>query len=119
MARTIDRYAGGIVESVQKLAAMGLVDHGDVQVRVQPGSPTMKVYLLNKSEVFFGFYPVLQHEVTIGGQPVMINDPMGKDTILFHQSTDGDPESAGGQYVTEAARWFDSVWSTIASPYQP
>lgn len=119
MAKTIDRYAGAIVESVHELAGMGLIDEGNVEVRVQPGSPSIKVYLLNQAELFFGFYPVMQHQVTVADEPVLINDPMGKDTLLFHQAADGDPESAGGQYVAEATRWFDSVWTTIARPYQP
>ena len=119
MAKTIDRYAGAIVESVHELAGMGLVDEGNVEVRVQPGSPTIKVYILNQVELFFGFYPVLQHEVSVAKESVLINDPMGKDTLLFHQAADGDPDSAGGQYVAEATRWFDSVWTTIVRPYQP
>jgi hypothetical protein len=44
---------------------------------------------------------------------------MGKDAVLFHHVADGDPNSTGSLYVTETARWFDSVWNTIAREYTP
>ena len=86
-----------------------------MEVRVYPSAPMLKMYLVNGKDLFLGFYPVVQHEVKIGGQPVTINDPMGKDATLFHQAANGDPESVGGQYISEAARWFNSVWA-IARP---
>ena len=43
---------------------------------------------------------------------------MGKDTELFHH-TGGDPDSMGTLYISEASRWFDSIWTTIARPWQP
>ena len=115
MGRTINRYAGGVTDSVHELADLGVVEHGSVEVRVYGSAPMLKMYLVNGEDLFLGFYPVVQHEVTISGQPVAINDPMGKDTTLFHQASNGDPESTGGQYISEAARWFNSVWA-IARP---
>lgn len=117
MAKTIERYAGGIAESVEELAAMQLIERGTVEVRTQTASPMLKMYIINDQDAFFGFYPVVQHEVRIAGKPVLINDPLGKDTTLFHQAAEGDPTSIGGQYVSEAGRWFDSVWTTSSRPY--
>lgn len=118
MARLVERHALGIVESVAELGDLGLVEKADVHVRVHGSAPLFKLYLLNERELFFGFYPVVEHTVTIGKKRVPIFDPMGKDAVLFHHSTDGDPESTSSLYVTETAKWFESVWSTIARDYE-
>ena len=38
---------------------------------------------------------------------------MGKDTVLFHHSSD-DPESMSAQYVQQSRMWFNSIWTTVA-----
>ena len=119
MARTTQRYAGGIAESVAELADLQLVQTAGVTVRVHSSAPLFKLYLINERELFWGFYPVVKHDVTIEGQPVPIFDPMGKDTELFHHTATADPESSGSLHLSESARWFNSIWSTIARPYQP
>ena len=70
-------------------------------------------------ELFWGFYPVVTHDVTIDGEHLPIFDPMGKDTELFHHTATADPESSGSLHISEAARWFGSIWGTIARPYPP
>jgi hypothetical protein len=82
-------------------------------VRTYRTSPLFKLYIINEEEVFFGFYPVLEHEVPIDGQPTAIFDPMGKDAVLFHFAASDDETSVGAQYVTEAQKWFNSVWRTV------
>ena len=119
MARTTQRYAGGIAESVSELADLQLVQAAAVQIRVHSSAPLFKLYLINETELFWGFYPVIQHEVTIDGEHLPIFDPMGKDTVLFHHTATADPESSGSLHVSEASRWFGSIWSTIARPYEP
>jgi hypothetical protein len=52
----------------------------------------------------------------IKGEPHEIFDLMGKDTTLFHHAG-ADPESIEGQYVAQAATWFESMWSTITRPF--
>lgn len=118
MERTASRYAGGIAESVAELAQLQLVQQTDVEIRVHSSAPLFKLYLINGTDLFFGFYPVREHEVTIAGDQVSIFDPMGKDTELFHH-TGGVPDSMGSLYLSEASRWFDSIWTTIARPWQP
>lgn len=44
---------------------------------------------------------------------------MGKDAQLFHHSLDSDPDSLGSLHVAEAEKWFESIWTTIARPWQP
>ena len=116
MARTAERYAGGIRESLIELQQLGLVEEANAEVRVHSSAPLFKVYLLNAADLFFGFYPVVEHTVTINGEQVPTFDPMGKDTALFHHTADADPESIESQYVGQALAWFDSIWSTIARP---
>lgn len=117
MAKTAERYAGGILESLAELGDLRLVNTADVQIRVHSSAPLFKLYLINATELFFGFYPVREHQVVIDGEPMAIFDPMGKDTELFHHAVDSDPESLGTLYVNQALNWFDSIWTTIARPY--
>ncbi len=112
--RIVQRSTQAVVETVQELAALGLVQTATAQVRVYHAAPLFKMFLLNQSEAFFGFYPVLQHSVAIAGQPVEIFDPMGKDAVLFHYAKSDDPDAVDTQYVEQAQRWFDSVWDSVA-----
>ena len=118
MERTAQRYAGGIFDSVAELAQMELVRLASVEIKVHSSAPLFKLYLINDTDLFFGFYPVREHTITISGEQIPVYDPMGKDTELFHHTT-GDPDSTGSLYLSEAGRWFSSIWSTIARPWQP
>lgn len=112
--RIVQRSTQGIVETVQELAALGLVESASAQVRIYHSPPLFKLFLLNQNEAFFGFYPVLRHSVAIGGEPVEIFDPMGKDAVLFHYAKSEDLDSVDSQYVDQAQKWFDSVWDSVA-----
>lgn len=114
MASIAERHAVAIRESINELSELGLVQKASVEFRVHGSAPLFKLYLLNNHDLFFGFYPVIEHTVTIDKKRVPIFDPMGKDAVLFHHIADGDPDSTGSQYVAESAKWFDSVWNTIA-----
>lgn len=114
-ARTIAlTNAGGIAHSVEVLAELGLVQSASVQVKVHKASSLFKLYILNRSEVFFGFYPLRERSLTIDGDSHTFYDVTGKDTTLFHHSAGPDDASLGSQYVQQAQVWFDSVWTTIA-----
>lgn len=118
MQRTIERYAGGIKDSLDELAQLGLVEEASAEVRLHSSAPLVKVYMINESELFFGFYPVVPHDVVVDGETIPTFDPMGKDTVLFHHTATNDPDAQGSQYVAQAARWFESIWTTIARPAQ-
>jgi len=107
------RHTDAITESVAELADLGLVADASAQVRVHGGSATFKLYILNRSQAFFGFYPITEHAVSLDGQAVPMFDLMGKDVTLFHYAAD-DPAGIGGQYLTQAQAWFDSMWSTVS-----
>ncbi|WP_405018019.1 GntR family transcriptional regulator [Kitasatospora sp. NBC_00070] len=106
--------AGGIAHSVEMLAELGLIQSATVQVKVHRGSSLFKLYILNRAEAFFGFYPLRERTVAISGGDHTFYDVTGKDTTLFHHAAGPDDASLGSQYVQQAQMWFDSVWSTIA-----
>ncbi len=114
MAKIAERHTVAILESMQELADLGLVPAATATIRVHSSAPLFKLYLINERELFFGYYPVIEHSVAIGSKKVPIFDPMGKDAVLFHHNADADPDSQGSLYVAETAKWFDSVWQTIA-----
>ncbi len=118
--RITRRAIDSIVDEVNELGDMNLVKPAIIEVRAHGAAPLFKLYILNGAEAFFGFYPVLEHSVTIDGEPVAIYDPMGKDATLFHYSaTEDDDTSSAPQFVSQAQVWFDSLWNTIAHPYLP
>lgn len=117
--RITRRAADGITDQVQELADLGLVKSATVETRVHSIPPTFKLYMLNNQEAFFGFYPVVTRDVTIGGKPVGIFDLMGRDATLFHYAVDEDEASHGTQFVESARLWFDSVWNSVARAYHP
>lgn len=89
-----------------------------VEVRTVELTPVNKFYLLNGTDVLFGFYEV--HRVPVDADAMEIYDVLGVDAPLFHHSSDphaGDPQ--GGAFVQRATAWFDSLWHTIAAPLPP
>lgn len=117
MDRIVQRSTQAIVDTVSELAALGIIESGSAEVRSVHMAPLFKMYLLNASEAFFGFYPVVRHNVAIAGSPVEIFDPMGKDATLFHYARSEDEQAVDSQYVEQAQKWFDSVWDSVAHEY--
>lgn len=114
-AAIVSRSIEGMAASVGELQSLGLVPKATFEVRTQPSTAHFKVYILNRSEAFFGFYPVTANEVTHKGEQLKVWDLLGKDSVLFHH-TRGDDESLGGAFVDQAQGWFDSVWGSVATP---
>ena len=112
------RHIEAITESVAELADLGLVKAANAQVRVHGAAPMFKLYILNRAEAFFGFYPITEHAVTLHGDPVPMYDLMGKDATMFHYEQGDDPSSIGAQYVAQAQAWFDSMWATVSRDYR-
>ena len=116
--RIVRRSVESIVEGVKELAAMGLVRSARAEARTHDMPPAFKMYIINGSEVFFAFYPVVDNTVTVNGTPTVIHDVLGKDTPLFHYAnTDGDT-STSVEFIEQAQRWFDSRWDSITTEYQ-
>jgi DNA-binding transcriptional regulator YhcF (GntR family) len=108
------RHTDAITESVAELADLGLVKTATAQVRVHGAVPMFKLYILNRAEAFFGFYPIIEHAVMLHGETVPMYDLMGKDATLFHYETGDDPTGVNAQYVAQAQAWFDSMWATVS-----
>lgn len=115
-ARIVRRHTESIAAAIRELAELKLVSSATVNVRTHRAGPLFKLLAINRKEVFFGFYPVTEHVVTIGDQDVEIYDPMGKDVTLFHW-VDNDDNLDSSLHVKEACRWFESVWAAIARDY--
>lgn len=112
--RIMERHTLAIVDSVNELGELGLIADAHAEVRVAPAVPLFKLYLINGTEAFFGFYPVQEHTVKLDNQPTAMWDLMGKDAVLFHHSADTDPDSMASQYIAQSLMWFDSIWTTVA-----
>lgn len=113
-SRIMERSAVALVDDITELGELGLIPEVSAHVRVSPAVPLFKLYLINRTEAFFGYYPVQEHTVQLDGQPTPIWDLMGKDTILFQHSADTDPDTLASQYVQQSQMWFDSIWTTVA-----
>ena len=113
-AELMRRHTLAIVDNVNELGTLGLVKDVSAEVRIHRATPMFKLYMLNNQEAFFGFYPVREHVLSLGGEPQAIYDLMGKDTILFQHSVTDDDHSTGSQYIDQASQWFESIWNTIS-----
>jgi hypothetical protein len=113
------RHTQAIVDSIEGLQELGLVGSASARIRVHRCAPLFKLYVLNQTEAFFGFYPVREHTVSIGGVPRRIYDVLGKDTILFHYRMADDVAAMSSQYVQQAREWFDSLWESVARDLAP
>ncbi|MFD9612119.1 hypothetical protein ACWEPZ_03345 [Streptomyces sp. NPDC004288] len=83
-------------------------------MRLHSGTQFFKLYVINKKDAFFGYYPIRPNKVVAQGEAIEIYDLVGKDTILFHHSLNDGDSSSGAQQVEQAQMWFDSVWEMIA-----
>jgi DNA-binding transcriptional regulator YhcF (GntR family) len=115
----MQRHTEAIVDAVNELGELGLINEAHAEVRVYPAVPMTKLYIINNTETFFGYYPVQEHTVSLDGEPTPIWDLMGKDAVLFHHAADADEESMASQYVKQSRMWFDSIWNTVARPITP
>ncbi|OZM72661.1 GntR family transcriptional regulator [Amycolatopsis antarctica] len=112
--KIMQRHTVGIVEAVNELAELGIVPNARAEIRFSPAVPLFKLYLINDTDAFFGYYPVREHNVQLDGEKTAIWDLMGKDATLFHHTADGDAESLGSQYIAQSRLWFESLWTTVA-----
>jgi DNA-binding transcriptional regulator YhcF (GntR family) len=107
----LEQHLESLLRSVTELAELGLVQSATAEVRSQPASPLFKLYIINGREAFQGFNPLGEHAVNVEGNTNSDDEPMSKDTPLFHQEATEDPEAIGSQYVNQAKNWFDSIWT--------
>jgi hypothetical protein len=95
---------------------MSLVANATVRIRAHACPPLFKLYILNREEAFFGFYPIIEHNIRLTSGARAMPDLMGKDALVFHHSPDsGNP--ADQLYLEQARNWFDTMWQTISYEY--
>jgi len=111
--RLTTRHAHAILDTVQELASLGLIQEADVQIRAHACPPLFKLYILNGEDVFFGFYPIIKHQIPLPSGPRDIYDPMGKDAVVFHHSVHGG-HPADEPYVEQARAWFGAMWDNLS-----
>lgn len=116
--RIMRRAIDSLLDEVQEIADMGLVSSISAQVRVHEFTPWFKMYILNREEMFFGFYPVKENTAHISGEAIPIYDLLGKDSnLFFHSAQDDDESSDSPRFIADAQEWFDSLWNTLAREY--
>ncbi|MFE3052555.1 GntR family transcriptional regulator [Nocardia sp. NPDC059239] len=116
--RIMERHALAVVDAVNELAELELVASASAQVRTYPAVPLFKLYILNASRAFYGYYPVREHKLQLDGEAEAIWDLMGKDATLFEFAQNADPDGKESQFVKQSQMWFDSIWTTVARDYQ-
>jgi hypothetical protein len=117
-AGILDRSLSTVLDAVAELRDLDIVTDATAEVRVHNLAPLFKLYLVNGREAFFGFYPIAEHTVRVGGGIHPMYDLMGKDSVLFHHSSDDtDAGSAADLYVAQAKMWFDSIWATVSQDH--
>ena len=112
----IARHSLAVVEAVHELESLGLVANAKAEVRVIRSVQLFKLYVINRQELFFGFYPIRRRTITLDGTDHEIYDLMGKAATLFRHQAGGDGTDTDSLYVNEALTWFESVWDTVAQP---
>jgi DNA-binding transcriptional regulator YhcF (GntR family) len=105
--------------SLESLSSdLGLVPEVSVEVRTVAIAPMQKLYVLNGTDVLTGFYRVVQRSVLVEGERMDIFDALGAKVSFFHHSTADGDASQGAQYVRQCLVFYDSLWSTVATPWE-
>ncbi|QXE37249.1 winged helix-turn-helix domain-containing protein [Streptomyces sp. GMY02] len=117
LRETTAHIYGSLRHSLRMLTVRGLVPEVSVEARKVSISPTQKVYILNGQEVLAGHYQVQSRRVDLDrDDPIEIYDMLGVEGMLFrHTAVDDDHVTAA--YVDQTQQWFDSLWNTIAVPW--
>ncbi|WP_041990529.1 MULTISPECIES: winged helix-turn-helix domain-containing protein [unclassified Streptomyces] len=117
LRETTGHIYGSLRHSLRMLKVRGLVPEVRVEARKVSISPTQKVYILNGEEVLAGHYQVQTRTVDLDrDEPIEIYDMLGVEGMLFrHAAVDEDQVTAA--YVEQTQKWFDSLWDTIAVPW--
>jgi DNA-binding transcriptional regulator YhcF (GntR family) len=110
------RHTEALVDAVHELDELGLVGSGTVDVRVHQLAPLFKAFILNREELFIGFYPVVRRQLKLHDEPHDVYDLMGKEVTLFHHAIGDDDTSTGSLYVEQMQIWFETLWTTVAQP---
>ena len=115
--RILRRSLDTLLDDVQEISDLGLVPSITAEVRVHEFTPWFKMYILNREEMFFGFYPIKENTAHISGESVPIYDLLGKDSKLFFHSAHDEENPDSPRFIADAQEWFDSLWTTLTREY--
>jgi DNA-binding transcriptional regulator YhcF (GntR family) len=113
------RHTEAIVDAVHELDELGLVNSGSVDLRTHRLAPLFKLFILNREELFIGFYPIVRRQVMLHEEPHDVFDLMGKDVTLFHHAASDDDTSTGSLYVEQMQHWYETAWTTVSRETAP
>lgn len=117
--RLADSQAISVQSAVGALRDLGFVKDATVEIKGVDFTPVHKLYLLNGTEALFGYYEVVERPVNFAGAELDIYDVLGLGATLFHFSADSAAsDSQGREFAARSQLWFDSLWSTIAVPWE-
>jgi hypothetical protein len=118
LRRLLESQSVGVQSALYGLRDLGHVSDVTVEIRSVAITPVHKLYLLNGEDALFGYYEIIERPVRIAGGDVDIFDVLGLGATLFHFSAGPDTDEQGKEFVARSQRWFDSLWSTIAEPWE-
>lgn len=117
LQRITRTFSASLQHQLVSLAERKLVPKVQVEIRTVDVLPLYKLYLLNGLEALTGFYQVVSRKVEMGDEEMEIYDVLGLSSKIFRSSRDKDSrDEQEAAFVEESRLWFESLWSTIASP---
>ncbi|MFD5112564.1 FadR/GntR family transcriptional regulator [Streptomyces sp. NPDC058220] len=117
LRETTGHIYGSLRHSLRMLKVRGLVPEVTVEARKVSIVPTQKVYILNGEEVLAGHYQVQSRRVDLDREdPIEIYDMLGVEGMLFRHTAVPD-DHVTTAYVDQTQQWFDSLWDTVAVPW--
>lgn len=116
-------------DSVAELVDIGMIETASVEVRQQPIPPLQKVYVINRNQVVWGYYPITERTVTVGRKKITAISPIDQNATdqpgdvaegaaLFEKSAGTNVQDDGAQFVNSTLAWFESVWHTVGVPLE-
>ncbi|MGW2387209.1 winged helix-turn-helix domain-containing protein [Streptomyces sp. NPDC001658] len=109
------RHTAGLREKLNDLQSIGLVPTVEFEVRHVPLVPSLKIYLVNQTELLFGPYKVFKRPITLGEEEIEATDVFGRDAGLTHHVKEDDLNSQESVLVDQWQAWFDSNWEFLAT----
>ncbi|MFE2057516.1 hypothetical protein [Streptomyces sp. NPDC059446] len=113
---TLHSHVTMLRSALFELRRLKLVEKVDVQVRLVPFAPQLKLYILNNQVVLQGFYIPEEGAATLAdGEEVVTYDAYGTGATLypFRATADSTPEQVG--VVRAARKFFNVTWENLAT----
>ncbi|MEV0172967.1 GntR family transcriptional regulator [Streptomyces sp. NPDC050803] len=108
------RHLSTLRSVLRELRADGLVPSVEVRVGRVPLTPAFKLYVLNRDDVLFGPYRLVERRMVFEDDTELpVLDVLGLGSPLTHFVRDGERPSKDSAFVESMQAWFDSVWNKL------